>query len=98
MMGGLVDPMSAKITEDHITDMIGNSEKCSKREHTLAIMRMVGLVIVLVVVLGFVMLFCWMNSSSPVLVDKVMIAVVSFAGGIGAGLGAPKILGKPKED
>ena len=99
MMGmGGGDPIASKLNDGHITTLIANDEKDSQRDYILSIVKVVGLIAVLLIVLAFVVLFCWLFAvASPQLVEKVLIGIISFAGGIGAGLGAPRLLSKMKD-
>gem|GEM_PF-4027886 len=95
MMGHVADPVASKLTDDHITSLIDNEETNAARDFWSGVVRTVSLLLVLLIVLGFVFLFTYMFSTSNAdLVEKVLIGVVSFAGGIGTGLGANKLLGR----
>lgn len=95
MMGSQSDPLTEKLNDEHIHKIINNDESASSRNFWSHIFNMILLVVLLIIVLAFIILFCKeFAKDNPQLVEKVLIGVISFAGGIGAGLGAPKLLTK----
>lgn len=91
--GVLPNPILNKLNDDHITSLIHHDGEEGKRAFITNLVRIIALVVVLLVVLAFIVLFCWLFSSQTDLVEKVLIGVISFAGGIGTGLGARAVIG-----
>lgn len=95
MMSQMADPIAAKLTDSHIASLIQNEETNAKRQFTMGIIQIVALLVMAILVLAFVVLFCWLFATgSPQLVEKVLIGVMAFAGGVGAGIGAPRVWAK----
>jgi hypothetical protein len=90
------NPIISKINESHIDKIIDNAEKEDARqaESGKSIRRYIfgGFIAILAVVIALVIFLVLQNSTS--ILVNLIIALFSFAGGLGAGFGAGKYLQK----
>lgn len=84
--GSSPDPIRAKITSQHITDIINQTGEDHERiSHLVKHGRYMGLAILLVV-LVFVFCLYVLFRDKPETVQPILTHLIAFAGGIGGGM------------
>ncbi|MFG0326319.1 MAG: hypothetical protein ACF8SC_03500 [Phycisphaerales bacterium JB037] len=94
IVAGPPDPIGRVLTADHFDKILDNEERRDSRRHAAEKFRMGFVVLLAVIGLIFVILITWMLAGkSDDLLEKIIVAVIAFVGGLGAGLGGQKVLG-----
>ena len=89
----MLPPFMEKIDGEHLGSLIANDEKENSRSHSTDRIRMILLMVGLIVVLGFVLLLSnILSDKNPDLLQNILIYILIYAGGIGTGLGAKRVL------
>ena len=86
------NPITEKITSDHITQIIDTSDKRDARDRSDKQKEQIYNLVLLtlgLIFIGFLVVFL---KDSPELLNKIIIAIIAFVGGFGAGK-----LRKPKD-
>ncbi len=88
MFSGVMEknnPIADKITEDHITKLIDNSDSHDKRDrHERKGLRTHNIILILIGLIFIVFLLIFLKDNQDLLI-KIIIAIISFIGGFGYG-------------
>lgn len=79
-------PLVEKLTESHLSEIIGSIEKDSKREFDNSNRNRIFVVVLLAIILGFVIVLSLIFSDKN-FVEKILTILVSFVSGLFAGGG-----------
>lgn len=93
-IGPLPDPIISKLTHEHITKMIECTDDDNKRNYNFSIRSQVFNFIYLLLGLGFLIFIIIFLGDKESLLKDILLAIIAFAGGTGAGIGYKTIKSK----